>query len=56
MAQLKNCGVTVTVVKSEADGIPVIEIDTDPEEGDTPLIRVYVNDGSVFEGVPYPEA
>lgn len=44
-------GVTVTVYLSPEDGAPVVELDTDRSLGDdVPQIRVYVNDGAIFQG------
>lgn len=52
-------GIEVTVYRSERDGRPVVQIDTDadvtPSDKDgVPAIRVYVNDGLVWDGPSLP--
>lgn len=44
------------VYRSEIDGCIVVHIDTQdiPEDQRGPIIRVYVNDGVVYENPPFP--
>ena len=42
-------GVTIYVWRSEHDGAVVVQIDTHPHTG---RVRVYVNDGAVFDADP----
>ena len=46
----------VTVYQSEADGAWVVQIDTPgiPESRGRPRCRVYLNDGDLWLGEPYP--
>jgi hypothetical protein len=50
-------GLAFVVYKSDADGTLVVHIDTGKavEENERgPMIRVYLNDGWIFENPPYP--
>lgn len=48
-------GVEVTISRSPKDGTVVVEIDTPqvPETSAGPEIRVYLNDGCLFENPPF---
>jgi hypothetical protein len=50
------CGVRVHAYRSQLDGTIVIHVDTPPEEEDSagPLVRIYLNDGCLFENPVYP--
>ena len=47
---------TFDVYKSEKDAVTVVHVDTVgmPEDSEGPLIRVYLNDGLLYENPPYP--
>jgi hypothetical protein len=49
--------ITITVDHAESDGTVVVFIDTPslPEDSEGPFIRVYLNDGIVFENPPFGE-
>ena len=48
-------GVDVEVTTSELDGTPVVQIDTPDlaEDARGPKVRVYLNDGTLYENPPY---
>lgn len=50
-------GAEVTISKSPADGTVVVEIDTPriAENSEGPEVRVYLNDGCLFENPPFPK-
>ena len=50
-------GIKVEITVSEQDGTPVVQIDTPdlPEDTSGPKIRVYLNDGTLYENPPYPK-
>ena len=45
----------IEIYKSEKDNVTVVEIDTTaiPEDKVGPIIRVYLNDGVIFENPKY---
>jgi len=49
-------GIEVSAYLSPEDGVVVVHVDTPniDEDGKGPLIRLYLNDDSVFENPPYP--
>lgn len=54
-----NLGIDFTTYISEVDGTIVVHIDTNdriPEDSNGPRIRVYLNDGSLYENPPFPQA
>jgi hypothetical protein len=50
-------GVRFETYRSPVDGVAVVHVDTAgvPEDDAGPRVRVYVNDGPVFENPPYPD-
>lgn len=48
--------ITVTVTKSPEDEVLVVHIDTNGEREDNngPLVRIHLNDETIFENPPYP--
>lgn len=56
LARAAFAGVEVTVSRAQADGTLLVQIDTeDVDENDEgPLMRVYVNDGAVYENPVLP--
>jgi hypothetical protein len=46
---------TFDVYSSEKDGVCVVHVDTEgmPEDGNGPIIRIYLNDGSIYENPEY---
>lgn len=49
-------GVSVEITKSPTDGTIVVHVDTqgDQENERGPIVRVYLNDGCLFENPVYP--
>lgn len=57
LKKLEDLNISVVIYPSPKDGVPIVQIDTRgiPDGPDGPKIRVYLNDGDIFEGVPYPD-